>query len=61
MGRRARVDDTRVVRNRVRAQKIAGGGQMKDSKDSGCVDLTVSSLAARDSYGVATMLAGCDE
>jgi hypothetical protein len=33
----------------------------KDSKDSGCTVLTVSSLAARDSYGVTTMLVGCDE
>jgi hypothetical protein len=34
----------------------------KDSKNSGGADLTVSSLAAtRDSYGVTTMLAGCDK
>jgi hypothetical protein len=31
------------------------------SKGSGRTDLTVSSLAARDSHGVTTMLAGCDE
>jgi hypothetical protein len=42
--------------------KEANTEDSKSSKDSGCADLTVSSLvAARDSYRAATMLAGCEE
>jgi hypothetical protein len=34
----------------------------EDSKDSGCADITVSSLAAaRDRYRATTILAGCEE
>jgi hypothetical protein len=70
--RRARVDDTanpeymEGIGTKIDGKRRKGNewkeANTEGSKDSGCADLTVSSLvAARDSYRAATMLAGCEE